>query len=141
MFLFTFGLGEWSVANWASGHENTSYGMSPSSSTILEQKRNRPNGNRSLRSQVSKEVLKTFLNSIPKLPSHYCRKNHKKIYFEPLYGSCISDVFIRNLLGCVLRILMALYNLCLNLIFVITIPFSLGRKIDATSVLCLKRDI
>lgn len=93
MFLSTFGLGEWSVANLASGHENTSYGMSPSSSTILEQKRNRPNGNRSLRSQVSKEVLKTFLNSIPKLPSHYCRKNNKKIYFEPLYAISISDVY------------------------------------------------
>lgn len=38
-------------------------------------------------------MLKTFLKSIPKLPSHYCRKKNKKIYFEPLYGNSISDVY------------------------------------------------
>lgn len=28
-------------------------------------------------------AVKRFINSIPKMPSHYCRKESKKLYFEP----------------------------------------------------------
>lgn len=28
-------------------------------------------------------IVNSFLNSIPKVPSHYCRKETKKLYFEP----------------------------------------------------------
>lgn len=31
--------------------------------------------------------MEHFLDNLPKLPSHYCRKSSKKIYLEPITGN------------------------------------------------------
>lgn len=32
-----------------------------------------------------KSLLNTFLDSLPKMESHYCRANTKKLYLEPIW--------------------------------------------------------
>lgn len=31
--------------------------------------------------------MEHFLDNLPKLPSHYCRKSSKKVYLEPITGN------------------------------------------------------
>nr|CAI5850826.1 unnamed protein product [Callosobruchus analis] len=76
MFLSTLGLNEWMVANWCSTAVN---GMIPSA-TI---------SNASRRAARPKEVndkrveyLNKFFDDLPKMPSHYCRRDSKKLYLE-----------------------------------------------------------
>lgn len=41
---------------------------------------------------IKKSKLVDFLNSLPKVESHYCRKKSSKLYLEPLFSS-MSAVF------------------------------------------------
>ncbi|KAJ8880613.1 hypothetical protein PR048_017083 [Dryococelus australis] len=71
--LSTFGLGEWIVAQWASGNvEGKSYGMAPSKDTVrtARQKSSPP---RKGQNPAGTNKLHSFLEPLPKLPSHYCR--------------------------------------------------------------------
>lgn len=40
---------------------------------------------RKTKKQKEKENLLAYLKTIPKLPSHYCRKQTDKLYLEPLF--------------------------------------------------------
>lgn len=79
MFLNTFGLKEWSVLNWVASAEP--HGMTTSQDTkCTERRANRQTGNE------AKEKLCKFLDSLPKLPSHYYRKSTSQTYLEPTGG-------------------------------------------------------
>ena len=37
--------------------------------------------------EKEKAFLKDFLDSIPRVPSHYCRRDSSKLYLEPIFSS------------------------------------------------------
>lgn len=94
MFLNTFGLGEWTVSNWIGDVPND--GIHPSREADIATRPTRKN-------EIffaSREILLCFLDSLPKLPSHYCRKDSKKIYVEPIWGNKMSLVYNEYLKLC-----------------------------------------
>ncbi|CAG9837767.1 unnamed protein product [Diabrotica balteata] len=80
MFLNTLCLGSFTVQSWV---KKGRYGMHPS--------QNNANLNRKKTSRVDVEMqtrhLDNFLDALPKMPSHYNRKNTNKLFLEPLYKS------------------------------------------------------
>lgn len=75
MFLGTLGLDEWCARNWAvEAHQRNS--TSP-------QNKKKP----SRADESKKESVRSFLESLPKLPSHYCRSSTTQLYLEPLFRS------------------------------------------------------
>nr|CAI5833692.1 unnamed protein product [Callosobruchus analis] len=76
MFLSTLGLNEWMVANWCSTAVN---GMIPSATISNASRRAaRPKAVNDKRV----EYLNKFFDDLPKMPSHYCRRDSKKLYLE-----------------------------------------------------------
>ena len=75
MFLATLNLGEWSVKSWL---QNSSEGMSTASKN-----RRRPQKPES----DEHKGISEFLQSLPKLESHYCRASTSKLYLEPMWQS------------------------------------------------------
>lgn len=84
MFLATFGLKEWSVMNWVSSSNS---GILPSKEISLSTRQ------RAQTTGIAKKILTDFLEKMPKLPSHYCRQNTKKVYIEPVGVHNISDIY------------------------------------------------
>lgn len=86
MFLSTLGLKEWSVLNW---------GTPPTKSARLPQTEvkliNKPARKTTVRG--GQVLLEQFLDDLPKLPSHYCRKSSQNIYLEPMFGNTMAEVF------------------------------------------------
>ena len=83
-FLATLNIGEWSVYNWVYKAQDVSTGGIP------KLKRERDSRNKSqVRNVCSqrKEFAQTFLNSLPKMESHYCRSTTSKLYLEPIWRS------------------------------------------------------
>nr|CAH7745929.1 unnamed protein product [Callosobruchus chinensis] len=74
MFINTLGIGEKSVRTWVLNSKNTKTPTPP------------PEGNPSLGTdrQIS---VRAFLESLPKIESHYCRSSTKKLYLEPIWNS------------------------------------------------------
>ncbi|XP_067635557.1 uncharacterized protein [Eurosta solidaginis] len=68
MFLSTLGLKAWTVRSWLT---NTQVSCSS------KKKRNSTKNSK-------KKLVKNFLASLPKLPSHYCRSTSSKLYLEPV---------------------------------------------------------
>lgn len=83
LFLSSFGLGEWTVLNWISENFGKGgHGMVPSKEVVVKQRRQ--SNPRKLNKKFDvKDILKKIIESLPKLPSHYCRKITSKIYLEP----------------------------------------------------------
>ena len=77
-FLNTFGLREWSVRAWAK--DGCAHGMNESFETSPPKVSNN--------SKV--QIARSFLESLPKLPSHYCRKDSTKLYLETSIESKIQ---------------------------------------------------
>lgn len=73
MFLGTIGLKEDMVQDWV---KKTEYGINVASK--LNKKRTKV-------SDKKREYLKAFLDSLPKMPSHYCRKESSKLYLEQFF--------------------------------------------------------
>lgn len=73
MFMSTLGIKERMMRNWLT--QPVQHGM-PSSKN--EKKKTRKQINDKERLEFSKE----FINKLPKLPSHYCRRDTRKLYFE-----------------------------------------------------------
>lgn len=85
MFLATLGLKEWMVTNWCL---NTDNGIVPSADVLNTSRRSiRPLSERSLNTEEHSRYLRHFLESLPKMPSHYCRKDTKKLYLEYSFES------------------------------------------------------
>ncbi|XP_062301193.1 uncharacterized protein LOC134006123 [Scomber scombrus] len=72
MFLATMGIGTWSAQNWVQDTDAT------------ERKT-------ALRHIEAHEFIRSFLNDLPKVPSHYCRSSTSKQYLEPVFQS-IADL-------------------------------------------------
>lgn len=85
MFLSTLGLKEWMVSQWCS--ENTHGMHSPRVVLNAKRKLERPKPESVQIVERQKLFLKTFLENLPKMPSHYCRKDSKKLYLETDFGS------------------------------------------------------
>ncbi|XP_049802822.1 uncharacterized protein LOC126237069 [Schistocerca nitens] len=73
MFLNTLGIKGWTVRYWL---DNSTQGMSPETDSSRLRIR-----------QTKKKGERTFVNSLPKLPSHYCRKSSSKLYLKPILQS------------------------------------------------------
>lgn len=72
MFMNTLGLNEWSVRNWASGNISSIPKEMPT---------------RKLKSERKRTSVRMFLDALPKMESHYCRKSTSKQYLEPIFTS------------------------------------------------------
>lgn len=80
MFLSTLGLKEWSVRNWClRAEKNTGMHSNENEQLSLSHVR------LTQRMKERKLFLQTFLEEIPKLPSHYCRSSSSKLYLEPVF--------------------------------------------------------
>ncbi|KAF6213463.1 hypothetical protein GE061_011182 [Apolygus lucorum] len=91
MFLSTFGLKEKQVYNWAmEGSVNS--GMARPSYKEVNKGRTRPE-------RPDFVWLKEFLDSLAKLPSHYCRKSTAKVYLEPVFSSDTMAAVYRVYVG------------------------------------------
>ena len=75
-FLQTLGMGEWSVRKWSSTTAATNI-------TTPVQKLNLPNRSHGNKDRYA--LAKQFLDSLPKLPSHYSRAESNKEYLEPVF--------------------------------------------------------
>lgn len=83
MFLSTLCIGEWSVNNWMKQKE-----LSNEEIKELDENKN----THIKKASVEKIFLQDFLTRLPKLESHYCRKDSKKLYLEPQWHT-ISDLY------------------------------------------------
>lgn len=88
MFLNSFELGEWAVLKWVSTTEKHGMSCSKEMKNIATRNITRPH-----QPSEGKKVLENFLDNLPKLPSHYCSQNTKKVYIEPTGVSNMSDVY------------------------------------------------
>lgn len=84
MFLRTLGIGEWTARDWAlKGHHK---------SPLNVINRNVP------LKPVQNKHLESFLNELPKMPSHYCRSQSSKLYLESIFKSQkgVYDLYVEN---------------------------------------------
>lgn len=76
MFLRTLGVGEWIIRSWI---------IKETSQDETSEIQPRTRGNN--KKVVAIIKLRAFFDALPKLESHYCRKNTSKLYLEPLWTS------------------------------------------------------
>ncbi|XP_046981060.1 uncharacterized protein LOC124547424 [Schistocerca americana] len=77
IFLNSLGIKEWTV-RYRMG--NSTHGMSPDTES------SRPRIKQT-KKEDERTFMKEFLESLPKLPSHYCRKSSSKLYLKPVLQS------------------------------------------------------
>lgn len=85
MFLSTLGLKEWMVTKWCS--DNTDGMHSPKVVVNATRKLERPLPRSVPAAEQQKEFLRLFLESLLKIPSHYCRRDSQKLYLKTDFGS------------------------------------------------------
>lgn len=76
MFLSTLGIGERQMYSWL--EKSTSCGIPCIEENETSEKVEKHN---------NKQIAKSFLEILPKMPSHYCRKSTTKLYLEPVFKS------------------------------------------------------
>lgn len=79
MFLSTLGLREWQVRNWV---EKSKHG-------IMDEKNKKPVLG-IFSERAPNKFLKSFLENLNKLPSHYCRKDTNKLYLEQSFFNIVD---------------------------------------------------
>ena len=80
MFLNTLGIGEWTARNWVVEPPIATEDDEPCDAEKQQEvpkKQHMKNG----------EYAREFLDSLPKMPAHYCRKETSKLYLEPVWQS------------------------------------------------------
>lgn len=87
MFLSTLALNEKMVRNWVNSAGKHATALSPESCSDIriQSKRSSANGKRN---KERRAFLQNWLDKLPKMESHYCRKRTKKLYFEANFTSC-----------------------------------------------------
>lgn len=81
MFLNTLGLGEKQVLTWCLTEKDNEMNYE-------KNKENNKSSTLRITPEKRKRIFVTeFLNKLPKLPSHYCRKSTSRLYFEPYVKS------------------------------------------------------
>lgn len=81
-YLNTFGIKKWTVRYWMDNNKKEET-IAPSSSIT----HSRTADVASRRRKVDKEFVKTFFDSLPQMPSHYCRQSTTRKYLEPIVTS------------------------------------------------------
>lgn len=99
MFINTLGIGRWSVLSWVQSHNDLpvqngedDHADDPGE---LEEVFDQKEPEKSKRSRILSDVklqkkkthLEEFLNTLPKMESHYCRQNTGKLYLETVWDS------------------------------------------------------
>ncbi|XP_022197121.2 uncharacterized protein LOC111054395 [Nilaparvata lugens] len=87
-FLNTFALGEWTVKNWAADSTNAAQGHAITPAKVARPRRGLGENN-----PRAAAKLNEFLDNMPKLPAHYCRRDSSKLYIEPVFGNRMADVY------------------------------------------------
>lgn len=92
MFLNTLSIGEWTALNWPNEEHNSGTEEAEVNSENLNSEESDFESNvgpvrKKLRKAREMEMLETFFSSLPKVESHYCRKNSSKMYIEPNWNS------------------------------------------------------
>ncbi len=75
MFLGTLGLDEWSTRKWATNAKRRN-------STSPEDTQQASKSD-----EMKRESVRLFFESLPKVPSHYCRSSSNRLYLEPTFRS------------------------------------------------------
>lgn len=109
MFLSTFGIGEWQVRNWVveSGEKGISLSQTAREETVRVSKNRAAAIN--TRVDIKKQFLTQYLDDLPKLPSHYARRDTSKLflqrdnnsrhnmndlnYLEPTFRNSMADIY------------------------------------------------
>jgi len=96
MFLGTLGLKEFMVRNWVQQSEHgllTNHSIIALNNNTIESKKQSPQSiaKRTLFANRV-EDLKSWFNSLAKMPSHYCCKKNKRLYLEGPFNS-LNEVF------------------------------------------------
>jgi hypothetical protein len=77
MYLSTLSLDEWSVRNWVEGSQS---GMHSEAAVDHAARPRKPESD-------EHKFIGQFLDSLPKMESHYCHSSTSKLYLEPLWTS------------------------------------------------------
>lgn len=83
MFLNTLGVCEWQVLNWIKRSNDTG---------IIKKSKPKNSRKNYKLDQFKKAHVNKYLTDLPKLESHYCRKDSAKLYLENTYWSA-QDVY------------------------------------------------
>lgn len=84
MFLQTLAIGEWAVLNWVGNCKDQCL---DDEYKVMHEEHD-PINTRKTDSDKSKKILvRSFFESLPKLESHYCRRDSSKLYLEPKWQS------------------------------------------------------
>lgn len=97
MFLSTLGLNEKMVYNWIlSDTPEQRTGIPKKQSAVVSPQ---PSKAREPRHKDTDKNAREYLESLPKVPSHYCRADSKKHYIEPVFGSIaqLHDEYTRKM--------------------------------------------
>ncbi|XP_054260924.1 uncharacterized protein LOC128985459 [Macrosteles quadrilineatus] len=87
-FLNTLALKEWMTHNWLDKEDSVLIEEAANENLDLTNTNNNANdGSRHGRRSEKEKVIEEWLDSLPKVPSHYCRKSSKKLYLEPVWES------------------------------------------------------
>ncbi|RZF34042.1 hypothetical protein LSTR_LSTR013751 [Laodelphax striatellus] len=86
-FLNTLGLGEWTALNWIRKNESCSADGQDEGMDDENQPENNLIQSAKRRSMVKTDSAREWLEMLPKLPSHYARKDTNKLYLEPIWES------------------------------------------------------
>ena len=81
MFLNTFMLKEWCVRQWVKSSTNGIH-VAPTQNVTK----------RNVQNSVKRDFVRSHLEALPKLPSHYCRASSSKMYLEQTFHS-YADVY------------------------------------------------
>ncbi|XP_047036028.1 uncharacterized protein LOC124641835 [Helicoverpa zea] len=79
MYLNTLNIGEWSVHNWAKNEDRDE--------VASESDKTHRNNSVKAFENIGRNHAIEFLNNLPKLESHYCRKTTSKLYLEQIWQS------------------------------------------------------
>lgn len=86
MFLSTLGLKEKMVRNWIRKSEKHGTQLSPQGRKSLRIQKKRCSI-RGQRNNIRRDFLENWLTGLPKVESHYCRRDSRKLYFENVFSS------------------------------------------------------
>lgn len=85
MFLETLAIGEWSFHSWMKNSLEVAHRPASKTPARMSNRNNKP-------VSKDKEFLIRFLSELPKMESHYCRKDTAKLYLDPQWQS-INDLY------------------------------------------------
>lgn len=84
MYLNTTGLGSWWVLNTVS-RQNGTEAVDVAQGTVTDTRK-------STEPSAGVLFIQQFMDRLPKMPSHYCRRDTSKMYLEPMFRSYADNL-------------------------------------------------